>query len=155
MFEIRARSRYLDLTGSIRLYYLIAAGIFISLFSFLLYRDLLITLSMVVTSGVVYYLLALPPKDIVVTFSDSDIVIADATISTDDCKSWGMVNLDTMIEFVINTTKYDHPFYYFYISLNDPRLKMCISTLAELVPFDEKISQSNKIHLLLREFGLK
>lgn len=155
MFEINANSRFLDLRGSIRLYYVIAAGIFISLFSYLLYRDILIVISMIVSSGVIYWLLATPPKKIRVKITDDFIIIDEVSIPFAVCKSFGVVNLDTVLEFVISTTKYDRPFYYFYIQNTESNLKMFMTIMAESIPFDADVTKIDKVHLILRELGLR
>ncbi len=155
MFEIAAKSRFINLKGSVKLYYVLAVGIFVSLLSYLLYRDLLVTLSMILTSGAAYYILSQPPKDITIQISDEQFTVDQKSLDISNCRSWGMVNLGEVMEFVVSTTLNSDPFIYFYVTSNSPNLKTLISIMAEIVPFDEQISKTNRGHLLLREFGLR
>lgn len=155
MFQIPGTSRFLDLTGSIRLYYVLAAGIFFSILTFILYKDFFITITMAACTFVVYYLLSRPPKQIQVIVGEDNLIIDETVVPWDACLAWAVVDLGDTLEFVIRTTNMSHQFYYFYVDEARPEVKRLILLLNEFMPYDETIPAQNPLHSTLRMWGLK
>jgi len=155
MFKIRASNRYVNLQGNYKLYYLLAIGAFISILSFLLYRDVFLTLVMVVCMGALYFIYSQPPRPVEIELSPELIKLNDFELKWEDCISWSLVDLGQTIEFVILTTKVNQSFYYFYLPENDPGLKPLIMEMTKYLPYDENLPLRNALHNLLRRWGLK
>ncbi len=155
MFEFTAYSRFLNLKGSIRLYYVVAFGVFLALLAFLLYRDFMVTLTIIVCSVAGYFLLSIPPTEINIVVDEDAIYIDDKKISWDESIEWAVVNLHDVVEFVIRTDKINHQFYYFYVDSEEEDLKALISFLGNTLPYNESTPGLNPLHIVLRNVGLK
>jgi hypothetical protein len=155
MFQLKARSRFLDLKGSIKLYYVLAVGIFFAILSFVVYTDIIVTITMIVCTIVSYYLLSTPPKEIEIVLDEDMIKIDDYEIKWEDCVEWAVVDLHDSMEFVIRTTKFNHQFYYFYLDEGTLQTKQLIAILSAYLPYSESTPGLNPIHKLLRNWGLK
>jgi hypothetical protein len=155
MLKIPAKSRYLNLQGSIKMYYVLVIGAFISILSFLLYKDFIVAAVMVGCTIASYLLLSKAPKDEVIELNDDYLIIDDIDIEWSKCLGWAMVDLGDTIEFVVQTSNMNHQFYYFYLKETQPGIKDLIMQLTQYLNYDASIPQKNPIHAMLRKWGLK
>jgi hypothetical protein len=155
MFQIQARSRFLNLQNSFRLNYVLAAGAFLSILSFVLYKDLIVTITTIACSIISYILLGKPPQDIVVGVGDSGLDIGENHLDWREVIGWAMVDLGDIIEFVVHSTKFSHQFYYFYIPESNPAIRQLIMLLAQYAPYAPEVGTRNILHTSLRRIGLK
>ncbi|MEM1312073.1 MAG: hypothetical protein AAGF07_01255 [Patescibacteria group bacterium] len=155
MFKAKGYSKFLDLSGSIRLYYVIALGIFFAIFSFVLYSNIIVTFTMIVCTVISYYLLSISPKNITITIDEENIIIDDTIIDWNNCVEWALVDLHGVMEFVIRTNRTTKPFTYFYLDDEDPKTKKLITILSSYLPYNPETSGLNPVHSLLRNWGLR
>jgi hypothetical protein len=155
MFSLKGRSRFLDLTGSVRLYYVLAIGAFISVLTFIVYRDIMVTLTMIACTITSYFLLSKPPKEIVVSVDEDVFTIDETVINWENCIDWSVTDLGNTLEFVIHTNKVSQQYYYFYLSDESEDTKSFILLLSDFLPYNERVSYMNPIHNVLRNWGLK
>jgi len=154
MFDIKASTKFLNLSGSIKLYYVLGFGAVVSIFSFIFFREFLITITLLVTTIIGYYLLGIKPKNIDVRLNEESIEIGSNLVKWDSCIDWAMIDLGETIEFVIHTNKLSHQFYYFYINEKDLKIKDFILNLSQFTPYNQEVPGKNPIHTVLRNFGL-
>lgn len=155
MLKVSARSRHLDLRGDIKLYYVLAIGAFLSLFSFLWYRDFVVAFAMAACTVGAYFLLSKPPESIVVEIDEEHLKIDDIVLPWAACYGWAMVDLGDVVEFVVHTNNLLHPFYYFYLHEQNPGIKPLIMDVTQYLPYDASIPSKNPLHQGLRKFGFK
>jgi hypothetical protein len=155
MFETQGFSKFLDLKGSIRLYYVVALGVFFAIFSFVLYTNLIVTVTMIVCTIVSYFLLSISPKAISIEITEETIKIDEFVVKWDNCVEWAVVDLHGLMEFVVRTNKATHQFYYFYLDSDEPETKKLITILSTYLPYNPQTPGLNPVHTLLRNWGLR
>lgn len=155
MFSIGGRSRFLNLTGSVRLYYVLAAGAFISVLTFIIYRDIMVTLTMIACTITTYFLLSKPPKAITISIEEDLLVIDESSLKWTNCIDWSVTDLGNTLEFVIHTNQLSQQYYYFYLQEDLEETKSFILLLTDFLPYNERVSYMNPIHNVLRNWGLK
>lgn len=155
MFTFKAESKFVDLSKSLKIYYILATGIFLCILAFLVYQNIIVTVTLVVCTVLTYFILSKPKQLILLQISDESIKIDNDTLPWQSCLAWSLVDLERSLEFAIKTSNLTNDFYYFYISKNNPQLPQIISALNNFIPYDEKISRLNVTHSMLRNLGLK
>ncbi|MEI6729124.1 MAG: hypothetical protein WCK98_05775 [bacterium] len=155
MIRINAKDRYLDLSHSFKIYYVIAIGIFISVLTFFAYQNLITTLTMAACTIVAYVLLSQPPQKIQVSIVDPGIIFDDEQVPWENCICWAMIDLGNTLEFIVQTSSITKDFYYFYLPDNAPEVKDIVNNLSQFLPYNEQIINVNRVHNFLRNWGLK
>lgn len=155
MLQIKALSRYLNLQESFRLYYILALGAFLSIFSFVLYQDFIVTATVIACTIAGYIVLSRPPREIMVTITPDALTIDDNYIDITRCTGYAIVDLGDTVEFTIETKTVGAPYFYFYVKESEENFKQLIIELSKYMPYDEQIPIRNVTHSTLRRFGLK
>jgi len=112
-------------------------------------------LTVLACTTVLYFILIQSPKSISVEFGDEKLIIGEEKIDWNKCLGWAMVEMDSKLEFVIQTSQITQSFYYFYLDKDEPRLKQLILELTKYLPYQMEIVDKNWLHNFLRNFGLK
>ena len=152
--EFSARSRFLDISKSVKLYYLIAAGIIFCIISFTLYRNLLVTITMIISTILAYIILSRPPQNIKIRILEEGIDIDGSFIEWQNCYGFAVVDLGQDLEFIIRTSYLVKQFQYFYLEEDSKIAKDTMFIFNEAMEYDEEIPKHNQAHAFLRNFGL-
>jgi hypothetical protein len=154
MFKISALSKFKNLNGDSRLYYVLGIASLVSIFSFIAYGNFIITLVMMGSGIVAYIVLSRVPKKIVVSMSDEEIIIGEQTIEWKHCLGWAMVDLGEMSEVTIQTSELLQPFVNFYFTENQPGVKEFIVYISQHCTYSKNIPDNNIVMKFLRQFGM-
>lgn len=155
MFNISARSKYLDLSKSFRGFYVLILGIFLSILTYLIYQNLIVTVTMGISTIAAFIITSQPPKKIEIKISEQGLDISGEIVQWQYIIGWAMVDLGEDLEFVVQTSKFVKDFYYFYVHEEDPKVKQLLQIFTQFAPYDETITTKNQSHNILRNFGLK
>jgi hypothetical protein len=155
MLEVNAKSTYLDLSKSLKGFYIIAIGAFISILTYVAYQNLVVTTTMIVCTVAAYIILSQPPKNIKIKIGEEGLVINTELLNWQNILGWAIVDLGGNLEIVVQTTNFAKDFYYFYLKKQEPEVNKLIESMAQYLPYDERIVQKNKVHVWLRNWGLK
>ncbi len=154
MAKVQAQSKYLDLSESFKLYYVLAIGGFISIFSFALYSSLFVALTMAACTVVVFLSLSRKPGIIEVVTDEIGLTIDGVDVQWVDCVSWAAVDLPEATEFVIETTAFQQRFIYLYLNPNQPGVQEFLTELSNKIQYNEETPRKNLVHNLFRTIGL-
>lgn len=154
MAKVQAQSKYLDLSESFKLYYVLAIGGFISIFSFALYSSLFIALTMAACTVVVFLSLSRKPNQIEVSSDEVGLTIDDVDILWADCVSWAAVDLPELTEFVLETTAFQQRFIYWYMDPAQSGVQEFLAELSARVQYSEETPRKNLAHNLFRTIGM-
>lgn len=155
MLKISARSKLINLQNSVKLYYVLAIGGFVTTLTFVLYRDLIVSATMLVSTIAAFVILGRPPLNIVVEMDSESISMGDEKIKWTDCTAWSLSDLGENLEFTIQTTQFSQQFYYFYLHTEQPGASEVISTLANYLPYSEEVAGKNLVHTIMCILGLR
>lgn len=155
MFSIKARSRFLDLSKSFKGLYVIAVGIVLSILSYIVYQNIIVTVTLTACTIASYILISQPPRDILVEISEEGLNIDEELITWENLVAWAMVDLGDDLEFIIASNNPIKDYYFFYINENLPEVKQLLQILTQFLAYDIEIINKNKTHNILRNFGLK
>lgn len=155
MFQINAVSKFVDLKNSFRIYYVIAIGILVAVLVLLTQKDLLGMVTVLACTVVLYFVLAQSPKVISIIFEEEKMIIGGEKIAWNKCLGWAMVELDSKLEFIVQTSQITQSFYYFYLDKDEPFLKELILELTQYLHYQSDIADKNWLHNFMRTFGLK
>jgi len=155
MFSIKARSRFLDLSKSFKTLYVIAVGVILSVLSYVVYENIIVTVTLVACTIAGYVILSQPPREIVVEIDEDGMTIDDDLITWENLTAWAMVDLGDDLEFIISAPNFIKDYYFFYINENLVEVKQLIQILTQYLPYDIEIIAKNQTHNLLRSVGLK
>jgi hypothetical protein len=154
MPSLTARSKYADLSQSYKLYYVLSAGGFLSIFSFALYNNFFVALTMAVCTVVVYLVLSRKPEPINFTTSEYGVSIDGNEFAWSDCVAWAAVELPEATELVIETTSMQQKYIYVYINPSQAGVSDCLADLSTNLTYQESMPYANVTHNALRRFGL-
>ena len=155
MLKIPARSKLVNLQHSVKLYYVLAIGAFITTLTFVLYRDFTVSGTMLISTIAAFILLGRPPSKLVIEVAPEGLSIGDEKIKWSFCSGWCLTDLGDNLEFTIQTTQFSQQFYYFYLQTNQPGVTELITALSSYLPYSEEIVSKNIVHNLLRIIGLR
>jgi hypothetical protein len=155
MLTVRAFNKYVDLRRSFKLFYLIALVAFFSVLTFVVYQNIVVTVTVVACGIAGYIVLSGPKKEIQVQLSEEGLIIDDEALGWDKAIAWAMVDLGDSFEFVIQSTGFAKDFYYFYINPEDPNMQEIVRMMSMFAPYDETITGLNRSHNVLRAAGMK
>jgi hypothetical protein len=155
MFSIQARSRFLDLSKSFKALYVIAAGIFISIFSYIVYQNIIVTVTLAACTIASYILVSQPPTTMTIKIDEEGVNIDQEIISWENLVAWAMVDLGDDLEFIIATNNPIKDYYFFYINENLPEVRQLLQILTQYLAYDTEIISKNKTHNIMRTLGLK
>jgi hypothetical protein len=154
MFKITALSKYKDLNGSPRLYYVLGVSSFLSIVSFLFYKNFFITVVLLASGVVSYIVLSRKPKPILIEMDEAALYFDGAKTKWDSCIGWAMVDLGDTTEIIVQTTDVSQQFLYFYFKENQPGIKEFILYITNNIPYLPKIQEKNVVHRFLRTLDL-
>jgi len=155
MLKIPARSKLLNLQNSVKLYYILAIGAFITILTFVLYRDFVVSGTMLISTLAAFFITSRPPLKIVIEIEEDGISIGDEKIKWEICSGWCLSDLGSTLEFTVQTTQITQQFYYYYIDTNQPGVSELISLLSSYLPYSEEIASKNIVHTALRILGIR
>jgi hypothetical protein len=157
MSSIVARTKYSEfkgIGGYVKVVLAILIGSGLSLASYFFFQNLLALFTLLFCSIVVLFIIMTPAQQIEVDVSEEGIMFDENLLAWDKCHSWVMVELDSTIEFIIQTTNFDTSYYYFYVDEEQESLRSFISSLAQMLPYNEEIEDKNYFHKIVRFLGL-
>ena len=154
MASLTVRSKYTDLSASIKLYYILGIGAFLSILSFALYQSFVVALTMAISTVVVYLVLSRSPEPIRVETVAGGFLVDGDEFSWAECVSFAAVELEAATEIVVETTKIQSRYLYWYVTPSDPDASELLEALSANVPYDELMPTRDTVHLLLRRAGL-
>jgi hypothetical protein len=154
MFRISALSKYKDLNGNPKLYYVLGISSFISIISFFFYKNFFIALVLLISGIVSFIVLSRKPKSVIIEMNDEVIKYDEMETKWEKCIGWAMVDLEGMTEIIIQTSDVTQQFLYFYFKENQPGIKDFIIAITDNIPYLPKIQQKNVVHEFLRVLGL-
>lgn len=155
MFQIKAQSRLFDLSGTQRVYYVLLIGVFISIVSFLAYRNIIVTVTLLTCTVGVFILLSQPPQEMEIGFTQDGLLIDNGLVPWQDAVSWSVGDMGEDLEFTIKTTNFTQDYIYFYIQKGSVPAKQAVEMLMQNIPYDQSIADENLVHNTLRRLGLK
>ncbi len=155
MLKISARSKLLNLQHSVKLYYILAIGAFITVLTFLLYRDIFVSSTMLVSTIAGFIILGRPPIKMVIEIEPEGIHIGEEILKWSNCLSWALTDLDENLEFTIQTTQFSQQFYYFYLETSQPGVAEFIDAISNYLPYSEESAKKNLVHNILCMLGLR
>ncbi len=155
MFEAQVYSKFIDLSKSFKGFYIIGLGAFLSVLAFLVYTNIIVTITLVACTIVSFVVLTRPQKQILLKVDNQNITLENDIIPLQSVISWAIVDLGDTLEFVIQTTSLIQDFHYFYINENEAVVANIIEVFSNYFPYDENITRLNKSHNFLRNWGLK
>jgi hypothetical protein len=154
MFKINATSKYKDLNDSPKLYYVLGISSFISIASFLFYKNFFIALVLLISGIVSFIVLSRKPKNILIEMTDDCLKYDGIETKWEGCVGWTMVDLGDVTEIIIQTTDVTQQFLYFYFKENQTGVKEFIIYITKNIPYLPKIQEKNVVHQFLRVLGL-
>jgi hypothetical protein len=155
MLAFKAFNKYVDIRSSLKLFYLIAVVAFLSVLTFVVYQNIVVTVTVVVCGIAVYIVLAGPKRLIDVEIDDEKISLDSEQIPWSQAIAWAMVDLGDSLEFIVQTNGFAKDFYYFYLDPQTVDVREVIRQLSLYLPYDEVIAGLNRSHNLLRAVGMK
>jgi hypothetical protein len=147
--KLSALSKIYDPAKNPRMYFLLVAGIFLTVMQYYISKDIFSTISVGISFAVLYWILSKPQKVLEIDLTEDGITMIDDSASENsnakgqnsikptptnpssskneervfikwqNCLSWSLLNLGDIIEVCIETNNWRQRFYYFYISEND------------------------------------
>lgn len=154
MFKINAISKYRDLNGSPRLYYVLGISSIISIISFLFYNNFFITVVLLISGVAGYIILSRKPKSVLIEMDEKALYYDGIATKWENCVGWALVDLGDMTEIIIQTTDVSQQFIYFYFKENQPGIKEFIVYITDNIPYLPKIQEKNVVHRFLRAIDL-
>jgi hypothetical protein len=167
MFQLKARDKFLDLSGSMKLNFVLIGGIFLAILSFVLnfsfgsgfsngfdFSSFTLPLTILVCTFVLYFLLSSPPKEIKVDVKEEGIFFDEDEIKWENVVGWAVVDLDQYLEFAVHTNTLYRQFAYFYVPKNNPGVRNLIVILSQYVAYDKDMPNRNLIHNVFRRVGI-
>lgn len=149
--NIEARSKWKSNKNNVRLYYILAFGFFVFIISFALTnRNILLSLSMALSFFAGFIILRQEPYKLSVNLDSIGLHVDDDTTQWNNVLSWSMIDMGDTIEFVINTTNFTQPYFYFYIPDSSPALPQLIQDMAQFAPYNEDMPSRDIVHKTLR-----
>jgi hypothetical protein len=155
MLKISARSKLLNLQHSVKLYYILAIGAFITVLTFLLYRDFVVSATMLVSTVAAFIILGRPPAKLIISIGPEGLGIGDEVLKWQDCLGWALTDLGDNLEFTIQTTQFSQQFYYFYLETDQLGVAEFIEAISNFLPYSEEVAGKNLIHSILCTLGLR
>lgn len=155
MFSIKVRNRFLDLSKSFKTLYVIAIGVILSVLSYVVYQNIIVTVTLAACTIAGYIMLSQPPKEIMIQIDEDGMTIDGDLVTWENLTAWAMVDLGDDLEFIISATNFIKDYYFFYINENVVEVKQLIQILTQYLPYDIEIIAKNQTHNILRSVGLK
>jgi hypothetical protein len=155
MLDTLVYSKFIDLSKSFKGFYIIGLGTFLSILAFLVYTNIIVTITLISCTLVSFIVLTRPQRQIQLQINPNNIILGNDTIPLQSVISWAIVDLGDTLEFVIQTTDLIQDFHYFYIDENEPVVVKIIEAFSNYFPYQEEITKLNKSHNFLRNWGLK
>jgi hypothetical protein len=154
MFKISAVSKYKNLNGDTRLYYVLGLASIVSILTFIVYRNFIITMVMMGCGIVAYIVLSRVPKTITIEMTDDLLNIGENEIDWKKCVGWSMEDLGDMLEVTVQTSEFVQPFVNFYFQPKQPGVKEFVLYLSQHCTYTKEIAEGNVILKFLRQFNL-
>ena len=154
MASLTVQSKYADLSASLKLYYVLGIGAFLSILSFALYESFVVALTMILSTVVLYLVLSQSPETLTIETYAGGFAVNQDRFAWSDCVSFAVVELTGASEVVIETTKIQSRYLYWYVQPDDPQAQELLRTLSANVPYSETMPTQDTVHLLLRRLGL-
>jgi hypothetical protein len=151
MFKIPAKDRYLDLSNSPKMYYVLAVASILSILSFVLYNANFFIMIVLLISGIASYIvLSRKPKTVLVVMDEQHIILGETDLTWDKVVGWAMTDLGTTTECIIQTNDFFQPFYYVYFVEGQPGIKEFITYITKYVPYVPSTPSKDIVHRFLR-----
>ena len=154
MASLTVRSKYIDLSTDIKLYYILGIGAFLSILSFALYQSFVVALTMAISTVVVYIVLSRSPERIQIQTVPGGFLVDGDEFSWAECVSFAAIELEEATEIAVETTKIQSRYLYWYVTPGDPDASSLLEALSQNVPYDELMPTRDTVHVLLRRAGL-
>jgi hypothetical protein len=154
MFRINAVSKYLNLGETVKIYYVLAIGVFLSILSVVIYRNALISLTLFLSAIAAFIILRKPPRKIVISLSPDQIIVDTDSILIQEIMSWAMVELEEAVEIVLFAKPSSPEFIYFYMQPDQPGFAKFIQLMSQTIPYNETLPVQDKFHTYMRLVGL-
>lgn len=158
MLFLKATDKYKEFKNFndyIRLFGFILVIFFFTALSWFLYQNIIITLTLTISSLVFFYIIAIPPKKIEVIIYGDKIKIDGSEYLYNKFVFWGVSELEEKLEIVLQKKSINADTVYFYIDKGSNDLEKIVSVVSQSIPYNEEVVYQNKVHLALRYFGLR
>ncbi len=161
MFQIEARDKYKNLLktrgGKIRILVSFLVSFLVSGLIYLLYHNLLATLTTAFALTGFLAVNIIPPKRIKIVIDDSGFINIDGRkIKLEECDSWALVDLFDTVEIAIRRSGAGKDiFYYFYIEEQNRELSGLVNQLTQKLPYNSETGKDDFAHDILRLIGLQ
>jgi hypothetical protein len=152
--QFKAKSKFLDISKSHKLYYILIIGTILCILSFAIYRNLIVTATMVFCTIISYIIFSKPPEEIDIKISKKGIDIGGSFLEWENCYAWTIVDLGEYLEFVLYGDYIVKEFQYFYLKEKSKLTKKVILELDEVLEYNQEITKINPTHAFLRNMGL-
>ncbi|GAB4149213.1 MAG: hypothetical protein OHK0017_12890 [Patescibacteria group bacterium] len=153
--QIPAKDNLVNLKNDPKLYYILIGGALLSTISFVLTKNLLSVFTFALISFTIFLILNTPPKDIVVTLTDTELNVGEYDVKLFTIDSWVATNHGDWLEIMVKSTNAIKPFYIFYLPAKHPNLQQFLTLLSERAAYDQTIADQNVMHNWMRRFGLR
>lgn len=155
---IKGRNKYKELKNIAdyaRLGIVFFVGVSITILSWILSENILITTTLGICSLIAITIFQTPPREMEIITTKNGLVINDISILYEDISFWAMVSLDDIIEFVVKTDSKNERFIYFYIDKKEEEINNLIQTFISNIPYSEEAPKGDLLNIFLRKVGLR
>lgn len=131
------------------------SGLGMTVLSWFLYYNPIITLTLTVSSLAFFYSLAVPPSKVEIILYDDKLSINKVLVSYDNLVFWAVTELEGKLEITIQKKSISPSFLRFYIEDNKEQLEKVVAILSQNIPYNQETAHNDKAHFILRYLGLK
>ena len=137
-----------------RMLMVLLAGLILIIATFFIYQNIVILFTTFLSILILVFYLLSKPKEIQLKIDLEKFVYDKIEIDWDSIVGWAIIDLGNTLEFMIHTSGFGVNFYYFYTDKEDIQTSQIASILAENIPYNQEITDLDRIHLVLRFLNL-
>jgi len=154
MIKIKAKNKGKNLKGSQKLYYILVAGFLLTFLSFLLYRDIIVTFTLGLSTVVFYFLASKKPEDVVLEISEDGLSMDGNFKSWVEYGSFALMRTSENIELIFFIPTGSGKFEYLFFEPNQPGVKEAITYVTNHLSYNPEIPQMDKRTIAFRWLGI-
>jgi len=154
MLKINAKNKSQTLKDNNKLYWVLVIGFLLTFLSFLLYKDIIVTITLGVSTIIFYFIIKKEPENITLVLDENGISLNENFRNWVEYDSFGIIKYDDQIEIVLFVATGRGVFKYLFFEKNQPGVKELITELTKHIPYNENVFNLDKKVVVLRRMGL-